>query len=69
MGSDADFVVWNPEEKFEVKEEDILHRHTLSPYTGCTLFGVVHQTYVNGEMVYNNREITTKNGGRWLLKK
>lgn len=68
-GHDADFVIWEPEEDFEVKEKEIFHRHTLSPYTGTQLFGVVKQTIVNGITVYQNKEIKQKNAGQWLLKK
>jgi allantoinase len=31
-GSDADLVIWDPEASFVVKEEDIQHRHKLTPY-------------------------------------
>jgi allantoinase len=69
VGHDADFTIWSPEEEFEVKEEEILHKHKLSPYTGKQLYGVTYQTYVNGELVFNDKKITTKNAGRWLLRK
>jgi allantoinase len=67
VGYDADIVVWNPEEKFEVKTEDILHRHNCSPYNGQQLFGTVKQTIVNGITVYQNKGITYKNAGRIIL--
>jgi allantoinase len=69
VGYDADMVVWNPDEKFEVKPKDILHRYDCSPYNGQQLYGTVLQTIVNGTTVYQNKEITQKNKGRWLLRK
>jgi len=69
VGYDADLVVWNPEEKFEVRTEDILHRHNCSPYTGKQLSGTVQQTIVNGITVYQNKKIVNKNAGQWLLRK
>ena len=51
-GFDADFVVWRPEESFEVRPEALHHRHKLTPYTGRTLFGRVEATYLRGEKIY-----------------
>ena len=48
-GCDADLVIWDPEASFVVKEEDIQHRHKLTPYAGRMLFGVVQRTVVRGE--------------------
>ena len=69
VGFDADLVIWNPEEEFEVKPGDILHRHNFSPYNGQQLTGTVQQTIVNGITVYKNKKIVQKNAGQWLLKK
>ena len=56
-GYDADIVIWNPEEQFEVMAENILHRYNCSPYCGQQLFGSVQQTIVNGHNVYSNGTI------------
>ena len=68
-GYDADLVIWDPEEKFEVKPKDILHRYDSSPYNGKELSGTVQQTIVNGITVYQHKKIVQKNAGQWLLKK
>jgi allantoinase len=52
-GYDADLCVWNPEESFTVTPGMILHRHKLTPYTGEKLYGVVKQTWLKGEKVYD----------------
>ena len=67
-GYDADIIVWSPEESFVVKEESILFKHKISPYVSQTLFGKVHQTYVNGELVFSDENIVSKNKGRWVMK-
>ncbi len=69
QGYDADLTIWNPSEDFIVKESDIFHKHKISPYVSKELSGKVHQTYVNGELVFDNGIITNKNKGKWLLKK
>ena len=51
-GCDADLVIWDPEASFVVKEEDIQHRHKLTPYAGRTLNGVVERTIVGGKRVF-----------------
>jgi allantoinase len=50
-GYDADLVVWDPSEKFTVDASRLKHRHTLTPYTGRRLRGVVKATYVRGQEV------------------
>lgn len=68
VGSDADFVVWSPETLFEVKKENILFRHPISPYIGCQFWGAVRQTWVNGVPVYQNQRIIAQNEGKWLMR-
>ncbi len=69
QGYDADLTIWNPSEDFIIKESDIFHKHKISPYVIKELSGKVHQTYVNGELVFDKGIITNKNKGKWLLKK
>ncbi len=63
VGYDADLLVWDPHEKRRITTGDILFRHKISPYIGEELFGVIHQTIVNGSTIYHNNEITAKNAG------
>ncbi len=70
LGMDADIVVWNPQNSFIVSREIIRHRHTLTPYEGKRLFGVVEKTFVRGVCIYDGGnysrpiglEIVRKNG-------
>lgn len=69
LGYDADITIWSPEENFIVKDSAIFHRHKITPYFNRQLWGIVHQTYVNGELVFSDGQIKQKNKGRWLLRK
>ena len=53
VGYRADFVVWNPGESFVVEEGGIYHRHKMTPYLGAELYGVVEQTWLRGEKVFD----------------
>ncbi|MGH3445228.1 MAG: amidohydrolase family protein, partial [Nocardioidaceae bacterium] len=50
-GADADFCVFAPEQTFTVDPRQLRQRHTLSPYTGRVLTGVVRQTWLRGSRV------------------
>ncbi|MEM6654784.1 MAG: allantoinase AllB [Planctomycetota bacterium] len=45
----ANLVVFDPEAEFVVRGDALHHRHTVTPYDGRTLRGVVRQTLVRGE--------------------
>jgi allantoinase len=61
-GYDADMVIWNPEESFEVSADRLYHRHKVTPYMGSNLRGVVKQTYLRGESVFNGGEFSGPKG-------
>ena len=69
MGYDADLVIWDPEKSQLINEEGIFFRHKISPYIAQDLSGVVIETIVNGESVYQNQSIQNKHKGQWLLRK
>jgi allantoinase len=69
IGNDADLIIWNPGEKNKINKEDILFRHKISPYIGEELFGTIQQTIVNGKLVFNSKQIVTKNAGNIILRK
>jgi allantoinase len=52
-GHDADLVVWQPEGDFTVDARTLQHRHKLTPYDGMRLRGVVRETWLRGERVYD----------------
>lgn len=53
-GYDADFVVFDTEDEFEVSQERLYYRHLVSPYLGEKLRGVVRATYVRGRHVFQD---------------
>jgi allantoinase len=53
-GADADFVLWDPEARFCLQTDHILHRHKVTPYEGKELQGVIHRTLLRGKTVYES---------------
>lgn len=67
-GADADFVVWSPEETFVVNQNAIEHRHKVTPYRGEGMHGVVHETWLRGEIVFGNGTHSGEPRGEVLLR-
>jgi allantoinase len=62
VGRDADLVIWDPDRSFAVDGERLHHRHALTPYEGRTLRGLVEQTYVRGQCVYDGGTFAAPSG-------
>jgi allantoinase len=67
-GADADFVVFDPDATFTVEPSQVLHRHSVTPYAGRTLSGVVEMTFVRGAKVYERAAPTPRPHGRWMRR-
>jgi allantoinase len=67
-GFDADFAVFDPDAELLVEPSRLFHRHPLSPYVGSVLPGVVTQTWLRGEKVFEAGEIVGGATGRALLR-
>jgi allantoinase len=65
-GYDADFAVWNPENKFIVKEEIINHKHKITPYLNEELNGIIEQTWLKGEKVFDMGQFILNKGSLFL---
>lgn len=63
-GYDADLIVWDPGKSFQVKEEIIQHKHKITPYMGQELLGVVEQTWLAGEKVFDQGKYLHLNRGK-----
>jgi allantoinase len=57
-GCDADLAIVDPDARFTVAGGNLAHRNKLTPYDGRELFGVVRETWLRGEKIYDR--------GRWL---
>ena len=67
-GYDADLVVLNANQTFQVTPEMLHHKHKVSPYLGQELRGVVEQTFLKGQLVYQRPKFTNLNQGEILTR-
>lgn len=56
VGEVADLVIFNPEEKWMVREEDFSSKSSNSPFIGETMPGVVYYTICGGSIVYQKED-------------
>jgi allantoinase len=68
VGSDADLVIWAPDEPFTVSPSTLHHRHKITPYAGEVLSGVVQQTVLCGRKVYDRGHFSDAPLGHMLLR-
>jgi allantoinase len=52
-GSDADLTIFDPEARWTLHPEDLLHRNPHSPYLGMTFQGKVEWTFSRGRAAYD----------------
>jgi allantoinase len=64
VGAQADIALVDPGERFEIKTDDLYHRHRQSPYIGRKLTGKVVQTILRGQTVFKDGKIVSKPFGR-----
>ncbi len=69
IGYDADLIVVDIDSSFVVTENMLHHKHKTTPYLNETLYGIVEQTYLSGEKVYDNSIFTQLNYGKIILSK
>jgi allantoinase len=58
VGCDADFVIWDPEAKFQVEPAQLHHRHKATPYAGRELWGRVETTFLRGREIFERGELS-----------
>lgn len=63
-GYDADFVIFEPEAEFVVKREQLYQQHSISPYMGKKLRGVVRATFLRGKPVFSDGEFSVTPRGK-----
>ena len=67
-GFDADLIVWDHEKTFVITEDIIEHKHKTTPYLNEELSGVVEQTWLAGEKVFDGGMFLHLNRGKLIFK-
>lgn len=55
-GYDADLTLVNVDAAYTLQADALEYRHKISPYVGMALRGVVHKTWVGGEIIYGQTD-------------
>jgi dihydropyrimidinase len=67
VGSDADFVIWDPEHEVTISHAMLHDRMDFTPYEGFRVKGYPEMTFSRGEAVWRDGEPAGKPGrGRFL---
>ena len=69
VGSDADIVLWDPEETRTIRDEDMFSGAGFSIYSGWEVTGWPVMTFRRGEVVYEGGEILAGAGSGELLRR
>lgn len=67
VGKDADFAVFHPDQNFTVDATKLFHKNPVTPYAGKTLKGKVSQTWLRGNLIFNDG-VHTEPMGRQLVR-
>jgi len=59
---DADLVIWDDEESFQITAEDIQHKNKLTPYIGKRLTGKVTSTVLRGRVAFADGSFASAKG-------
>jgi allantoinase len=62
VGRDADIVVLEPDATGTIDAALLEHRHKVTPYDGMRVRGVVRETYLRGEKIYDAGEFADARG-------
>ena len=65
-GKWADVVVIDPEAEWQVNKDQLLYKCGWSPIEGRTMKGKINKTFVNGNLVYNEGELSVGQPGMRL---
>ena len=69
VGSDADIVLWDPDETRTIRDEDMFSGAGFSVYSGWEVTGWPVMTLRRGEVVYDDGEILAGAGSGELLRR
>jgi len=67
VGADGDLVLVDPEERWQVRHDDVISKAGWSPFAGRTFVGRAVRTYVRGELASDSGRVVAEPGfGRFL---
>lgn len=69
IGSDADIVIWSPDENNLISEIDHISNADYNPYNNMKVYGMAKQVFLRGELVAENGKILKENTGIYLKRK
>ena len=69
VGSDADLVLWNPDETRTIRDEDMFSGSGYSVHAGRVITGWPTLTMRRGEIVYRDGEVQGETGSGQLLRR
>jgi len=69
VGSDADLILWDGDERRVIRDEDMLSRAGHSIYAGTEVTGWPKMTIRRGEVVYENGAVTGAAGSGMLVRR
>jgi allantoinase len=61
---DADLVAWDPDRSFQVTNDMLHHKHKITPYMNQELYGVVEQTWLAGQLIFELGKFPVSNQGK-----
>ena len=67
-GFRADLTIWDPHASFRVEPQELYHRHKPTPYLGVELRGVVRQTWLGGQKVFDKNGTMELNHGNTIKR-
>ncbi len=68
-GYQANFVVFDPDQKLTIERHDILHKHKETPYLGREIYGKIKQTILSGKTIYKDGEVIGAPTGKAIFRK
>ncbi len=69
VGADADLVLVDLAQEWELAADHLFYKNKHSPYVGYSFKGSVERTWVRGQTVYASGQITARPGSGCLLKR
>jgi dihydroorotase-like cyclic amidohydrolase len=54
VGEDANLVIFDPQQRWTVRRDEMLSRSTNTPYDGRAMFGRVRATLARGQLIVDD---------------